>query len=145
MSAYSLLVFGALSLLFSGVLGGLAGVLVGAALLLHGGVELWKRKVLIAERKVAAAKALAVNQCLLAVTVLVYLLWAALQIDSAEIASILQREPIKTILQAAPKDSVELMEQLLPTLLRGCYLIAALVTLFSCLGMAFLYRRSLKR
>lgn len=144
-SAWSLLLFGAGSLLVSCFGGTFVGGLVGLGLLVHGGIELRLRLRLIETQAIVAARWLAYNQLALAATILFYLGWQVLGWDSDALDAVLAREPIAGLLQMFPPEVVETLRRDLPLAVLGSYGLAAVSVLLGCLGMAAMYWRSVRR
>lgn len=142
LSAWSLILFGLLSLLFSGISSVNAGTLIGLALLVHGIYEVRQRKILIRGTDNKAHKRLAWNQMALAVSVSLYLGWQAFRFDEAELDALLARDPFKTALLQLPPDTTELLARELPRMLMLTYALAGFVVVVGCIGMAALYARS---
>jgi len=142
LSAWSLLLFGSLSLLISLLGGQLAGALVGLALVVHGGFELKLRPLLIANGNERAANRLAYNKLALSGSVVLYLLWQAVSIDPLEIEAMLARDPVRSLLTMTPSGTAEILRQDLPKVLLGAYGVAGVVVLLGCFGMAILYWRA---
>lgn len=98
LSGWSLLLLGALSLLFSAFGADLAGSLIGLALLVHGVYELRQRVRLLRGEDAKAARRLAGNQLALAVSVGAYLGWQVLAIDKGRLHALLNEEPLHSLL-----------------------------------------------
>ncbi|MBK1876435.1 hypothetical protein [Pelagicoccus mobilis] len=141
LSAWSLIVFGGLSLAASLLGHSLGGAIVGVALLLHGGVELHQRGALGSCRNERAPVFLACNQLALAFSVIMYLAWQVLSLDVQEIDAMLAREPIRSLLALYPAELRERLYQNLPAILVGAYAVAGFLVLLGCLGMATVYLR----
>lgn len=142
LSAWSLIVFGILSLLFSALSGAIAGLFIGAALLGHGIGEAYLRHRLSKGGDLRSARSLAWNQAALAGSVLLYLAWQAYSLDEGSLATMLARDPVYSVLTLAPPELAEILVEELPRILTIIYSVAALLVVLSCAGMAALYLRS---
>lgn len=145
LSAWSLLLFGGLSLLAAIVGGALAEGVVGVALIAHGSVELRQRSAVIGQPSDRAWKWLAGNQIALSASVLSYLAWQVLALDWREIELVLAREPTRSLLAALPGEMAEMFRRDLPALILNAYGVAGIAVLIGCLGMAAMYLRARRR
>ncbi len=142
MSAWSLMLFGGLSLLVVCFSWDWVGALIGAALFGHGYWELSLRRRFLSEGASSVGKKLAWNQFGLAGSVLLYLSWQVFSYDRTELDAMLARDPLRTVLQQAPPEVVKMLQGDFPKILAGAYGLAGFVVLLGCLGMALMYLKA---
>lgn len=142
LSAWSLILFGGLSLLVVCFSWTFAGALIGAALLVHGVLELWLRSRFLPHGKASVGMGLAWNQFALAGSVLLYLGWQLFSFDTSEFEAMLARDPIRSLLQQAPPEMTEMFIRNFVKVLASAYGIVGFLALIGCLGMALMYLRS---
>lgn len=142
MSAWSLLVFGALSLLLVCFSWTWAGGFIAIALLTHGGLEMWLKNRFVVDGNRSTGKKLAWNQLALAGSVLLYLSWQAGSFDRAELDAMFARDPMRSLLQLTPPEVVEMLNRDFPKFLAVAYGAAGFVVLLGCLGMALMYLKA---
>ncbi len=142
MSAWSLILFGGLSLLVVCFSWDWAGALIGAALLGHGYWELSLRRRFLPEGASSVGKKLAWNQFGLAGSVLLYLSWQVVSFDRVEWDAMLARDLPRMFLEQFPPEVVKMLQGDFPVILAGAYGLAGFVVLFGCLGMALMYLKA---
>lgn len=145
LSAWSLVVFGGLSLLLVCFSWNWAGALIGIALLGHGFVEARLRGRFLQNAEREMGKGLAWNQMALSASVLLYLAWQALAIDRAKLDAMFARDPLRSLLQQMPPEVADTFNRDFSKLLAGAYGIAGLLVLLGCLGMALMYLKAARR
>ncbi len=142
MSAWSLLAFGGLSLLLVCFSWTWSGALIAIALLAHGGLEMWLKNRFVIDGNRSTGNKLAWNQIVLAGSVLLYLSWQVSSYDRAELDTLLARDPLRSLLQLAPPEVVEMLNRDFPKLLAAAYGTAGFVVLLGCLGMSLMYLKA---
>ncbi len=113
--------------------------LVSVAALVNGVLE-WRFAGRLAKRDPRAPRWLAINQLALGGEILIYSLWRAATLMPADILAVLDRPEVRSLLEAMPREEINLLREMLPPLLRAMYLIVGIVAVIGCAGMALYYR-----
>jgi len=138
-SGLCLIVAGAISVLLCVMSPVSVGMLISIAVLTNGVIE-WRSSGRLRTLHGDAVDVLALNQISLGVEVGLYAVWRAKTFDVSTIESVLQQPMVVTALKAYPPDQVELVMEMLPSLVRGGFLIGGAVAVLGCLTMAMYYR-----
>lgn len=138
LSAVSLIVFGAMSVLFLLFSWSWSGGYVSFALLGHGVYEWRLRSRILARPERATGRRLAWNQIGLAGSVILYLAWQVLAFDDSEVQAAFNGDLGRTLLQQYP-GLTETFSAELPKWVVGFYGVAGALVLLGCIGMAALY------
>ncbi|MDQ8184473.1 hypothetical protein [Pelagicoccus sp. SDUM812002] len=144
-SAWSLIVFGGLSLLIAAFSWSWAGAFIGLALLIHGILENRFRGSFLPQGERSFGKRLAWNQVGLAASGLLYFSWQLASFDRTALDAMLARDPLHTLLEQSPPEVSDMFYRDFPKLLAGAYGIAGMLVLLGCLGMAFMYLKASRK
>jgi len=138
LSSLTMLVLGGASLVVSARSPWSAGFAVSGAVVANGLIERhWGRR--LAAMDVRAPSRLALNQVAVGLEVLVYALWQAHTLDSAQIDGVLQRPMVASLLRAIDPQVLEGVLELLPAAVKIMYAMVGAGTLLGCLATAWYF------
>ena len=142
LSAYSLIVLGAVSLVISAVNVSAPGIAISLAMLVHGILERHWRKLFLDTGLFAWNRRMVMNQIGLAVSLSVYALWQLYLLDEEEIRKILVQDSVKPIFRMLdPEMQLELLHYL-PAYVKVVYIGVIGLAWLGCCSTALYYLKA---